>query len=196
MNRYENLTDDGLVQLVQNSDPDAFVELSERYMALIRAKAASFHSFALEAADLWQEGLLGLYKAAITYHKEREASFQTYAGVCISNQIVTAYRVQCSRKNLILTDSLSLEEEERLNGEELTAVGDGSDPEMQVIASESVRAVNDHLHRSLSPLEQDVLRLYLNGFSYREIARELEVSQKAADNAMQRIRRKLKKILA
>ena len=107
MSRFENLTDDALALLVQSADADAFVELSERYAGLIRTKAASFHTFALEAADLWQEGLLGLYQAATTYHAEREASFSTYAGVCISNRIITAYRVQCSRKNRILTESIT-----------------------------------------------------------------------------------------
>lgn len=195
MEEIARLSDKDLAALVQIGNADAFVELSDRYMALVRAKAASFHSFALEADDLWQEGLLGLYHAARTYRVEGEASFRTYAGVCISNRIITAYRAQCSQKNRILNDSLSLQDEGFSDRDQLAAASGVLDPEAQVLAEERVRTVNAHLNQSLSDLEKDVLNLYLNGYAYREIAEKLSISSKGADNAIQRIRKKLRKLL-
>ena len=195
MSEFENLTDDALAQMVQDGSADAFVELTNRYLPLVRAKAASFHSFALEADDLWQEGLLGLYSAASNYDAKGSAGFRTYAGVCISNRIVTAYRSSASLKNTILNNSLSLQDEDFSDRDQL-ACSAGMNPETLVIAQESVQAVNDHLNQSLSAMEKDVLRLYLNGCSYGEIAEKLAISGKAADNAMQRIRKKLKRHLS
>lgn len=189
-------TDGCLAQQVRPGSSDAFVELTNRYMSLVRIKASSFHSFALDADDLWQEGLLGLFHAATTYQPDGKASFRTYAGVCISNQIVTAYRSQCSQKNRILNDSVSLQDTEFSDRDQLTISESSMDPETLVIAQEGVRAVNEHLHRTLSPLEKEVLSLYLNGCSYREIAEKLQFSGKGADNAMQRIRKKLKRHLS
>lgn len=193
MSEFEKLTDDALAQMVQDGSADAFVELTNRYLPLVRAKAASFHSFALEADDLWQEGLLGLYSAASNYDPKGNAGFRTYAGVCISNRIVTAYRSSASLKNTILNNSLSLQDEDFSDSLVSSA---GMDPEMLIIARESVQAVNAHLNASLSSMEKDVLRLYLNGCSYGEIAERLSISGKAADNAMQRIRKKLKRHLS
>ncbi|MDD5952487.1 MAG: sigma-70 family RNA polymerase sigma factor [Oscillospiraceae bacterium] len=195
MSSCKQLSDEALAQLVRTGSSDAFVELSNRYLPLIRAKAASFHSFALEADDLWQEGLLGLFDAANSYRPDGSASFQTYAGVCISNRIVSAYRSSASLKNRILDHSLSLQDMEWSDRDQLVC-SDGIDPETQVIARESVQAVNDHLNASLSPLEKEVLHLYLNGCTYQEIAGKLSISGKAADNAMQRVRRKLKRHLS
>lgn len=185
------LSDDALAQLTREGNADAFVELTNRYLPLVRAKAASFHTFMLEADDLWQEGLLGLFNAATTYDPASAASFQTYAGVCISNRIISAYRSSFSMKNSILSNSLSFQDAD-FSGRDQLACSRDIDPETQVIAQESVKAVNDHLNASLSQLEKDVLRLYLNGCSYGEVARKLSIPGKSADNAMQRVRRKLK----
>jgi RNA polymerase sporulation-specific sigma factor len=177
--------------MIRQGDADAFVELCNRYFPLVRAKASTFHGIALEADDLWQEGLLGLFRAAMTYSPEGSASFQTYAGVCISNQMISAYRVSANKNNTILNQSLSLQEMEDAGGDQLPC-DEMLDPESLVIAKENVQAVNDHLNASLSAKEKSVLQLYLNGCSYREIGNRLSISEKAADNAMQRVRKKLK----
>ena len=127
----------------------------------------------------------------MTYQPSGGATFQTYAGVCISNRIIAAYRSSASLKNTILTNSLSLQDTDGAQLEPFLCRHE-LDPESRVIAQESVKAVTDHLNSSLSPMEKDVLRLYLNGYKYGEIAEKLSVSVKAADNAMQRVRKKLK----
>ena len=127
----------------------------------------------------------------MTYQPSGGATFQTYAGVCISNRIIAAYRSSASLKNTILTNSLSLQDTDGAQLEPFLCRQE-LDPESRVIAQESVKAVTDHLNSSLSPMEKDVLRLYLNGYKYGEIAEKLSGAVKAADNAMQRVRKKLK----
>ena len=89
-NRMESYPDQQLAALVRDGDPDAFLELTSRYMTLIRAKAAPFHGTMLEADDLCQEGLLGLLDAVRSFREDGGASFRTYAGTCITNRIIMA----------------------------------------------------------------------------------------------------------
>ncbi len=184
--------DHELASLVCGGDPDAFVELTQRYMSLIRAKAASFPHTALESDDLYQEGLLGLYRAARTYDPDGAASFRTYAGVCISHQIIAAYRSHFRKKNLPLNSSLSLDDEESPVQEDSFARSVRSNPEALLIAQENLQIVNERIRRGLSRLEQQVLFLYLGGATYAEIAKRRGITPKAVDNAMQRVRRKLR----
>lgn len=110
-NRMESYSDQQLATLVREGDPDAFLELTSRYMTLIRAKAAPFHGTMLEADDLCQEGLLGLLDAVRNYREDGGASFRTYAGVCITNRIIMAYRWAAGRKNFPLNNFVPLSEE-------------------------------------------------------------------------------------
>ena len=176
-------TDIQLAALVSSGNSDAFVELTARYMSLIRAKAAPFHSNMLEADDLFQEGLLGLLNAAKTYKPDSKASFRTYAGVCINNRIIMAYRWAVSRKNLPLNDFVPLSEEQGPSEEQ--------NPEEILAGREGLKIVKQHIKETLSTMEYQVLLSYLGGCSYQEIAQKLRITPKAADNALQRVRRKL-----
>lgn len=103
-NRMESYPDQQLAALVRDGDPDAFLELTSRYMTLIRAKAAPFHGTMLEADDLCQEGLLGLLDAVRSFREDGGASFRTYAGTCITNRIINGLPVAAGRKNLPLNN--------------------------------------------------------------------------------------------
>lgn len=177
-----------LAGFIQQDDPDAFMELMKRYIPLIRAKAAPYqNTTAFDADDLYQEGLLGLFRAACTYDPQGPASFRTYAGICISHRIIAAYRSALRQKHLALNSSVSID------GDDAASLQDhGSSPETVVIAQENLQRVQDRIRHQLSPLEQRVLWLYLAGGSYLEIGTRLGVSQKSVDNAMQRVRRKLR----
>lgn len=177
-----------LAGFIQQDDPDAFMELMKRYIPLIRAKAAPYqNTTAFDADDLYQEGLLGLFRAACTYDPQGPASFRTYAGICISHRIIAAYRSALRQKHLALNSSVSID------GDDVASLQDhGSSPETVVIAQENLQRVQDRIRHQLSPLEQRVLWLYLAGGSYLEIGTRLGVSQKSVDNAMQRVRRKLR----
>ena len=89
--QMENYTDNQLVSFIQKGNSDAFVELTARYLSFIRAKAHPFRSSVLEADDLCQEGLLGLFSAARSYNPNKDASFKTYAGICIQKRIVPVH---------------------------------------------------------------------------------------------------------
>lgn len=193
LQEMSELSDAKLTILVNEGSADAFVELTTRYMALIRAKAAPLRSAALDADDLCQEGLLGLLRAARSYREDGKASFRTYAGVCISNQMITACRSAAGHKNPLFNHFVSLSEEEEDRSLDFPfALSQAANPETLLIDRENLEVLKNRIEKTLSKMEQRVLFLYLGGCSYSEIAAKLTISEKAVDNAIQRVRRKLK----
>lgn len=188
--KMADYTDSQLANLVSLGNADAFVELTTRYMSLIRVKSAPFRSTMLECDDLCQEGLLGLLSAARTYDSDGKAGFKTYAGVCINNRIIMAYRAAASRKNLPLINFVSLSDD----SSNMDVSDSSSNPEAVFMDRESVETMRQRIQQNLSAMEQQVLTLYLGGCSYHEIAAKLRVTSKAADNALQRVRVKLKHV--
>jgi len=189
--KMADYTDDQLVCLVKSGNSDAFVELTVRFMTLIRVKASPFRCTMLEADDLCQEGLLGLLSAARNYDIKGKAEFRTYAGICINNRIIMAYRAALSHKNLPLNNSVSLSD-----GCSQIDISDcTTDPETMLLNSESFKTIKQKIQKLLSKLEQQVLMLYLGGCSYQEIAAKLSVTPKVVDNALQRVRLKLRQLL-
>lgn len=186
--KMEDYTDSQLACLVSNGNSAAFVELTARYMSLIRVKAAPFRGTMLEADDLCQEGLWGLLCAARTYDVSGKAAFRTYAGVCISNRIIMAYRAAASRKNSPLNNFVSLNDD----GLEMDMPDSTTNPETVFMDRESVVAIQQRIQQNLSKTEQQVLILYLSGCSYHGVAAKLGITSKAVDNALQRVRLKLK----
>ena len=180
-------TDAELAALVQSGNADAFVELTARYMELVRAKVAPLRGDFLEDDDLCQEGLLGLYHAACTFSPDGGALFSTYAGACIRNQLVTAYRRVYSKRRMPPHGFVPLADH---------AVPETStraeDPEAVVLARERLEAVRRLIAENLTPLEQSVLMRYLGGSRYTQIADTLGITPKAVDNALHRVRIKLK----
>lgn len=181
------LSDAQLAVQVQQGDQQAFVLLSQRYLRLIRSQAFSCHSGASpEVEDLFQEGLLGLYRAACTFQEEK-ASFRTYASACISNQMVSALRSHSSKKNQVLNESLPLEEA-------LTQQEQVWDPEAMMEVKDHFQRLWEGMQHTLSGLEQKVLFLYLSGNSRKEIAKKAGISVKSCDNALRRVRSKIKNL--
>lgn len=185
-----NFTDGQLASLVSNNDSSAFVELTARYLPLVKAKAARFRSTMLETDDLCQEGLMGLLNAARTYDSAGGASFKTYAGVCITNRMIMACRTAANQKNLPLNNFISLSDHDT----ELDVSDNTTNPETVLIDSESLELMRQRMEQMLSQMELRVLMLYLDGCSYSEISSKLSITSKAADNALQRVRLKLKKL--
>ena len=185
-----DFTDGQLASLVSGGNSYAFVELTARYLSLVKAKAARFRSAMLETDDLCQEGLMGLLNAARTYDSVGGASFKTYAGVCISNQMIMVCRAAASQKNIPLKNFISLSDCDT----EMDMPDSTTNPETVLIDNENLQLMRQRMERMLSLLEQRVLMLYLGGCSYSEIATKLGITAKAADNALQRVRLKLKKL--
>lgn len=181
---YELLSDLQLSELVRGGNPQAFVELSSRYAGLIRKKAALFCGLSFpEPEDLLQEGFLGLYAAALGYREDGGGSFGAYAGACIYNQMVSAVRSSATAGNRTLNQALPLVE-----AGELTERAMG--PQDLVETREQF----DSMWRlELTPLERRVLNLYLSGCRRAEVQERSGISLKTFDNALYRIRSKLRR---
>ena len=184
---YCDLSDERLVQVFQSGNKEVFSELVARYLLLVRIKARSFREiFSLEPDDLYQEGLLGLLDAADTYIPDGRASFETYAGHCINNRIVSAVRRSGNKKNAFLNYAVSIDDVSGLNADT------GSDPVSVIETRDELDRVLGTIHISLSEFERTVLFLYLGGYKRSEIKDKLNVSVRAVDNAMMRVRMKLR----
>ena len=190
-------TDDELVVDARTGSDAALAELLQRYRAYARVKARSYFLVGADREDVVQEGMIGLYKAIRDYDAARESSFRAFAEMCITRQIITAIKTATRQKHGPLNNYVSFsrpageeEDGERLLSEVLptTAV---SDPADLVISADRIRALQAHFDEVLSDLETEVLRLYVEGRSYQEIAERLHRHVKSIDNALQRIKRKL-----
>lgn len=183
---FDSFSDNELVKLAKNSDEGAFRELVVRYLYIIRSAAANYKDSKLEPDDLIQEGLLGLLSAVKSYDNTKGSDFKAYVSVCVRNKIVSAVRTALSDKNKILNDSVLLDDKSELSANQL------SEPEAVVISQENAEHLQTTIAQNLSELEKKVLSQYLLGYSYAEISAKLGVSEKACDNAMQRVRKKFK----
>ena len=163
------------------ADKNACSELICIYTTKIQAMVVPLAQSADEVGDLSQEGLMGLIYAVRTYDSRKGALFSTYANVCIKNKILTAIRKRPLAAAEITDD--------------IRDTGECSDPEAKVIEKETGRELYELYGSVLTESERRVFEKYLQGEAYNQIALELNISLKAVDNAMQRVRRKLKSIL-
>lgn len=160
---------------------DDISKLVEQYRPLVFASAARFHG--LEFEDLVQEGMLGLWNAARRFDPSQGSSFGAFASLCIQRRMLAVAASHRKRAEV----SYEVFEEELSTREDGT-----TDPEKLLILKEDVAAVQQRIRDILSPLEQQILQLYLEGMSYQQIAQKLEITPKAVDNGLQRLRRKLR----
>lgn len=163
------------------SGTESISRLVEEYRPLVFAIAARFHG--LEFDDLVQEGMLGLWNAARRFDSSQGSSFGAFASLCIQRRMLAVAASHRKRAEV----SYEVFEEELSTREDGT-----SDPEKLLILKEDVAAVQQRIRDILSPLEQQILQLYLEGLSYQKIAQKLEITPKAVDNGLQRLRRKLR----
>ena len=179
-------TDDLLIR-IQKGSSGAFVKLSEKYAPLLESEVsrytASLGSADLE--DLRQGALVSLYRAALAYRAERGVTFGLFAKICIVNGIADTLRY-IGRKPLDISIDTLGEDEQPLGGE---------NPQSLMLDKESASDLHRRIHFALTDLESRIFDLYLAGYSYAEIAARVEKSPKSVDNALRRVKEKLKKIL-
>ena len=161
-----------------------------------------FRSLGADSEDLIQEGMIGLFKAIRDYDSGRDASFFTFADLCVSRQMYTAVQASRRQKHIPLNNYISLYSNvsEGRDGEEealVNVLASGSDlnPEELVIDKENVDRLEMLIERELSSFEKQVLDLYLTGMGYQQIAKVLGRDDKSTDNALQRIKTKLRKAI-
>ncbi len=169
--------------------------LAERYIRVVRMCARPYFLAGGDSEDLIQEGMIGLLSAIREYDESKGANFKTYAEACVHNRILSAVRSASRMKHAPLNDGVSLEDVLSDESQSLGTSYYERSPEEQVLARESESEFISAFTRCLSKLETEILHLYLQGLSYSEIADSTGKDSKAVDNAVQRIRRKLAKLL-
>ena len=189
-----DLKDEELQALTLTGQPGAEEALAERYVRLVRACARPFFLIGGDSEDLLQEGMIGLLSAIRQFDPKKGVAFRTYAETCIRNRIQTAIRSAARKKHAPLNDGVSLEDVLSDESQSLGTQLYQRSPEEQVLARETEREFISNYSRRLSCFEAQILRLYLQGLSYQEIAELTNRDGKAVDNAIQRIRRKLAKL--
>jgi RNA polymerase sporulation-specific sigma factor len=194
---HSESSDLALVNSYRRGNQGALNALMLRYHQFVRLKASSYFLAGGDSEDLIQEGMVGLYKAVRDYRDDRQASFRSFAELCITRQIITAVKTATRNKHTPLNQYVSFSSTPAGAGDDVPTLDQVlpgpsvHDPVNQVISSEELRSLVGCLSTALSELESRVLGLYLDGYSYEQVGERLECDCKTVDNALQRVKRKV-----
>lgn len=208
---YTKNSNDFFIEFQGKSDEEIVIEAKERssraqeyliskYENFVKSKSKSYFLIGADKEDIYQEGMIGLYKAIRDFNPEKLTSFRAFAELCITRQIITAIKTATRQKHIPLNTYISLnkpiyeEESDRTLIDVLSELKI-TDPEELIIGKEQVKHMEGEMDKVLSDLEKEVLQSYLDGKSYQEIASDLDRQAKSIDNALQRVKRKLEKCL-
>lgn len=197
---FKDKLDEEVVMEAKAGNNKAQEYLISKYENFVKAKAKSYFLIGADKEDIYQEGMIGLYKAIRDFNPEKSTSFKAFAEICVTRQIITAIKTATRQKHIPLNTYVSLnkpiyeEESERTLLDVLSGLKI-SDPEELMISKEQMHFIEEKISEVLSGLERKVLTSYLDGKSYQEIACDLERHSKSIDNALQRVKRKLEKCL-
>ncbi|MBQ8596230.1 MAG: RNA polymerase sporulation sigma factor SigH [Lachnospiraceae bacterium] len=202
---YMSCSDEELILMLRDGDKQVIDFIMDKYKNLVRSKAGSMYILGADKEDLIQEGMIGLYKAVRDYDTGRDASFFTFADLCVSRQMYTAIQAAGRQKHAPLNFYVSLyagseggeASSQKDEGELISSMVSPSErnPEEVLIDKENVELLEQTIEKELSNFEKQVLDLYLTGMKYGQIAKVLGRDDKSTDNALQRIKAKLKKAL-
>ena len=202
---YEKCSDEELIMRQRDGEEAVTDYIMDKYKNLVRNKAKSMYILGADREDLIQEGMIGLFKAIRDYDTGRDASFFTFADLCVSRQMYTAVQAAGRQKHTPLNTYISLyanaSENGGLEGGEERELIDSmlsqseQNPEDLLIDRENVERLEKIIEKELSPFENQVLDLYLTGMKYNQIAKVLGRDDKSTDNALQRIKTKLKRVI-
>lgn len=181
---FGSLSDAELAQMVKSGNDLAFEEIVVRYVKLIASIASKYRAEGFETSDFIQEGLFSLLCACKTYNVKSGASFKNYAALCVENKFITILRKSQTKGAIPKESIVPIHDVEILNDE-------STDPEQLLLNKEYLQGLLAGLKSKLSPMESKVFSFYLAGCTYVEMSRRLNLSVKAVDNALQRIRKKL-----
>lgn len=196
MSNYDTMTDEQLIKKLRSGEKEITDYIINKYKFLVKKKAKAMYLLGGENDDLIQEGMIGLFKAVRDYDSEQEASFYSFADLCISRQMYTAIEASKRQKHIPLNSYVSLYEE----GDEQPLIDTiqtikESNPEELLLNKEYFQMIEAELKKRLSDMENRVLYLHLLGMDYQTIAGLLDKSPKSIDNALQRIKGKTEKII-
>lgn len=202
---YEKYSDEELIVRLRDGEQGITDYIMEKYKNLVKSKAQSMYILGADREDLIQEGMIGLFKAIRDYDTGRDASFFTFADLCVSRQMYTAIQAAGRLKNAPLNSYVSLyvDYTQKLDGEsteEMKLINNlispsEQNPEALLIDRENVQHMEEVIQKELSAFEKQVLDLYLTGMKYGQIAKVLGRDEKSTDNALQRIKSKIRKAI-
>ncbi len=201
---YRQCSDDELIDRLRRGEEPIMDYICDKYKNLVRSKAKSMFILGADSEDLIQEGMIGLFKAVRDYDMGRDASFYTFAELCISRQMYTAVQASKRQKHLPLNTYVSLdsgstpadgEGRESQTLAELLADRTELSPEELFLDKERVAFLEKAIEEELSDFERQVLELSMTGMGYVQIAKVLGRDEKATDNALQRLKTKVRKVL-
>jgi RNA polymerase sporulation-specific sigma factor len=201
MSSYEDLNDYELVSVAQELNEDAINILHQKYQPLINKKCRKYikylHNKGVEISDLIQECTIGFEEAIHNFNPSDNVSFYTFANVCMDRQLMSELTKQNRDKYKFLNEAVPLEtidEESDINL--IDFIQDNShNPELGLLSHEEFKELYGSISKELTTLEECVFKLKLQGFGYKEIADILDKDEKSIDNAIQRIRAKIKSLM-
>lgn len=201
---YRSVSDEELILRLRDGESNITDFIMDKYKNLVRSKAKTMYILGADTEDLIQEGMIGLFKAIRDYDCGRDASFFTFADLCVSRQIYTAVQASRREKHVPLNTYISLysvssavEREESEDVQLINALASNTEinPEDMLIDKENVENLERIIEKELSSFEKEVLDLYVVGMSYSQIAKILGRDEKSTDNALQRIKTKLRRFI-
>ncbi len=196
MEIYGQKSDEELIMKLRAGEHEITDYLMDKYKNLVRKKAKALYLIGGDTDDLIQEGMIGLFKAVRDYRADKDSSFFHFADLCISRQMYTAVEASQRKKHMPLNSYIPLysdsDDKEMVNLEAAISAVDELDPESILINKENLKTFQKKVADSLSKMEQEVLTYYLQGFDYIQIAEVMGKEPKAIDNALQRLKKKLK----
>ncbi len=194
------VSDQEMVIRAQQGDLEAEEALMRKYKDVVKIKSRYYYMAGADEDDVIQEGMIGLLKAIRQYDSEKEAGFATFAGICITRQIISAIRMADREKHKPLNTSVSLSkpvgsEEEGMTLADTMMASGGESPEALLVVKDLAYYIMHNEDNVFSDFEMQVLNEMVRENDYEEIARRLGRSSKSIDNAMQRIKRKIAEYL-
>ena len=197
---FEGKLEEEIVIEAKNGNVRAQEYVISKYEGFVKAKSRSYFLIGADKEDIYQEGMIGLYKAIRDFNYEKSTTFKAFAELCITRQIITAIKTATRQKHIPLNSYISLnkpvyDEESERTLLDIIATSIVTDPEELIISKEELKHIESKMNELLSDLELQVVEYYLNGKSYQYIADKLKRDVKSIDNALQRVKRKLEKHL-
>ena len=198
---FEGMTEEEIVVEAKNGNSRAQEYVISKYESFVKVKSKSYFLIGADKEDIYQEGMIGLYKAIRDFNYEKSTTFRGFAELCITRQIITAIKTATRQKHIPLNTYVSLNKPVSEDDSERTLLDilssmKISDPEELIIGKEEKKYIEEAISKVLSDLEMEVLQSYLDGKSHQEIACDLDRHAKSIDNALQRVKRKLEKCLS
>lgn len=192
---YEAFSDEELIEKLRQGENDITDYILEKYKPLVRKKTNAMYLIGGETEDLIQEGMIGLFRAIRDYRPDKDASFYHFAELCINRQLYSALEASNRKKHQPLNSYISLSDQDNQGAVAAELLVDQErGPEQMVIEQELWEEYKKRLEQNLSKMENKVLQYYLDGNHYIQIAEIMGKSPKSIDNALQRIRQKIRQI--